>query len=767
MKHNATVLLVLTAFLSGGCGRSIYYVVPREWNPPSKRDSIIQIYRPSLEGRHIFLDPGHGGEDRSGRGPEGDAVEADVNLRVARALREYLLAAGAIVDLSRDRDTLIALADRPQLAVRSGAEVFISLHHNATGTGDGITNYSSVYYHARPGSAEYFLCNQDLARYIQRDMSYAMRNPGPPYSPTFDGTLSDFDIYPNSGFAVLRQNPLPSVLIEGSFFTHPHEEQRLALAEFNTIEAWGIFLGLGKYFRAGIPTLALRSDSVVRTPRGSLVAALEARVEVDRRTIDARLDGSETPWLLDDSAGTITITPSRDLKSGDHTLSLVVKNQAGNSSWPFKKTIRVMLPPANLQTILHPSVLPPERGAMARYVCSVQDSSGDPVADGTPVRVRAPKAGVDTIGLTRNGNVVVTLTAPDQEGIIPIEVFAGFESTTDSLRVRRGEIGNVSGLILGRTGNLPIGGATVSLISEQNDDAKIADRTLEDGRYIIGDTLKRSLLVEVRRDGFFPARQKLLELLSHGQNILLTTVADGVLQDRSYAIDPRFGGSETGDTAAGGLRSSDINLAIATRLERLLRAAGARVFPLRSSDTTITESERARRSAEFPRGMYLRIDAGLPILKAECEIFRNAQNQQMSEKILGSLFASAALDSSRIVASRERFFSDVAMGTVSVRLPSVATGYFNLAREQKIDRISWALFAGILHQRGFNTRNRPAYRVTDAETGAPLPGVPVTLDRTFTQVSDSAAAVTFFGLEQPDSEILVPGMSNAILSKFP
>lgn len=767
MKHYATVVFLLIALLWGGCGRSIYYVVPREWNPPSRRDSIIQIYRPSLEGRRIFLDPGHGGEDRSGKGPEGDAVEADVNLRVALALREYLVAAGAIVNLSRDRDTLIALADRPQLAVRSGAEVFISLHHNATGTGDGITNYSSVYYHARPGSAEYFPCNRDVARYIQRDMSYAMRNPSPPYSPTFDGTLSDFDIYPNSGFAVLRQNPLPAVLIEGSFFTHPPEEQRLALAEFNTIEAWGIFLGLGKYFRAGIQTLALRSDSIARTSRVSLVAGLGARTEVDRKTIEAQLDGSETPWSLDDSAGTITIIPSKDLKSGDHTLSLVVRDKVGNSSWPFRKTIRVMLPPADLKAILHPSVLPPERGAIARCVCVVRDSSGDPVADGTPVRIRAPKAGVDTIGFTRNGTVVVILTAQAQEETLPVEAYAGFESITDSLRVRRGEIGNVTGLILGRTGNQPIGGATVSLISELEDDTKIADLTLEDGRYIIGDTLKGSLLVEVRRDGFFPARKKLLEVLRGGQNIFLTPVADGVLQGKVYAIDPRFGGSETGDTAAGGLRSSDINLAIASRLEKLLRAAGATVFPMRSSDSTITEFERAKRSAEFPRGMYVRIDAGLPSLKTECEIHGNIQNQQMAEKILGSLSASAGLDSSGIVASREKFFSDVAMGTVSVRLPSVTTGYFSLAREQKIDRIAWALFGGILHQRGFNTRNRPAYQVTEAETRAPLPGVPVTLDRTFTQVSDSAAMVTFFGLEQPDSKILIPGMYNAILSKHP
>ena len=75
------------------------------------------------------------------------------------------------------------------LALRAGTEIFVSLHHNATGTRDNITNYSSTYYHARDGRSDYHPANHDIARYIQRDMSYAMRNPNPPFSPTFDALL--------------------------------------------------------------------------------------------------------------------------------------------------------------------------------------------------------------------------------------------------------------------------------------------------------------------------------------------------------------------------------------------------------------------------------------------------------------------------------------------------------------------------------------------------------------------------------------------------
>ncbi len=215
--------------LVAGCASPVYYVIPREWSSASAMDSIVASYRPALQGHRIFLDPGHGGNDRVNRGPREEAIEADVNLRVALALRSYLLGAGAEVFMSRDRDTTVALSDRPLLALQDSAEIFISLHHNATAASDPSTNYAAVYYHAREGSPEYHPANHDIARYIARDMSYAMRNASAPNSPTFDGTLSDFDIYPNSGFAVLRQiASLPCSSKHPSIRTRPKNDDWLS-----------------------------------------------------------------------------------------------------------------------------------------------------------------------------------------------------------------------------------------------------------------------------------------------------------------------------------------------------------------------------------------------------------------------------------------------------------------------------------------------------------------------------------------------------------
>src|SRR5512133_2365436 len=98
-------LLFFLFALIAGCASPVDYVKPREWNSASAVDSIVASYRPALQGRRIFLDPGHGGQDRFNRGPREEAIEADVNLRVALALRSYLAGAGAEVFMSRERDT--------------------------------------------------------------------------------------------------------------------------------------------------------------------------------------------------------------------------------------------------------------------------------------------------------------------------------------------------------------------------------------------------------------------------------------------------------------------------------------------------------------------------------------------------------------------------------------------------------------------------------------------------------------------------------------
>lgn len=100
------------------------------------------VERPSTAGKPperdswlVLIDPGHGGHDPGTVGVSG-TKEKDVTLAVARLLAKRLRAEPGIeVVLTRDSDTLIALADRPRMAeirgMTSTPDLFISIHGNS------------------------------------------------------------------------------------------------------------------------------------------------------------------------------------------------------------------------------------------------------------------------------------------------------------------------------------------------------------------------------------------------------------------------------------------------------------------------------------------------------------------------------------------------------------------------------------------------------------------------------------------------------------
>ena len=82
--------------------------------------------------RKIVLDPGHGGKDTGAIGVSG-LMEKDVVLAVAKKLAAKLRSEmGIEVVLTRENDTFIPLEERTAIANREGADLFISLHTNAS-----------------------------------------------------------------------------------------------------------------------------------------------------------------------------------------------------------------------------------------------------------------------------------------------------------------------------------------------------------------------------------------------------------------------------------------------------------------------------------------------------------------------------------------------------------------------------------------------------------------------------------------------------------
>jgi N-acetylmuramoyl-L-alanine amidase len=93
----------------------------------------------------IVLDPGHGGIDNGTQAPSGENEKALV-LGFALSLRDKIEKLGKYrVVMTRTDDVFVPLAERVRLARQRQASLFISIHADALGRGDGDAQGATVY----------------------------------------------------------------------------------------------------------------------------------------------------------------------------------------------------------------------------------------------------------------------------------------------------------------------------------------------------------------------------------------------------------------------------------------------------------------------------------------------------------------------------------------------------------------------------------------------------------------------------------------------
>ena len=220
--------------------------------------------------RVVVIDPGHGGRDAGKIGPNG-VREKDVVLAIGQRLRDLLRERGYEVHMTRERDTLIALADRPRMANewKHGRQraVFLSIHANSWRPSvKGFETYflsdartedarrvaemeNAAEQHEENSGANgdvadmilnslrndfYVRASNDLAEVVQR--SIAEFHDGP------DRGVKQ------AGFRVLVGALMPAVLIETAYLSNPEEAQLLARADFQQKLADGIAEAVDRFF---------------------------------------------------------------------------------------------------------------------------------------------------------------------------------------------------------------------------------------------------------------------------------------------------------------------------------------------------------------------------------------------------------------------------------------------------------------------------------------------------------------------------------------
>lgn len=211
-----------------------------------------------VSGKTICLDAGHGGTaqtDLFRAGPTGEREEW-INLRVAVLLQKMLEEKGAKVVMTRTIDDTISLSRRAEIAKENNADLFLSLHHNATA--DPRVNFPIIYFH---GNASENKASVILGKGIGKALREILYQGSTPVS-----IVSDHVIFSQSGTGVLRGTyGIPGVIAEASFFTNPKEEERLRQTEHNQREAQAYLAALENYFKETVPPI-LEKNSVVEVP---------------------------------------------------------------------------------------------------------------------------------------------------------------------------------------------------------------------------------------------------------------------------------------------------------------------------------------------------------------------------------------------------------------------------------------------------------------------------------------------------------------------
>lgn len=98
----------------------------------------------SVRNAVVAIDPGHGGRDCGAIAANG-AYESALNLRVSALLKQKLEAQGVRVVIFRTNDVYLSKDERRQKARESGADAYISLHHNSSPS--STLSGTEVYYY--------------------------------------------------------------------------------------------------------------------------------------------------------------------------------------------------------------------------------------------------------------------------------------------------------------------------------------------------------------------------------------------------------------------------------------------------------------------------------------------------------------------------------------------------------------------------------------------------------------------------------------------
>jgi N-acetylmuramoyl-L-alanine amidase len=246
--------------------------------PDTRARTVAAAHAPASGERDIVIavDAGHGGEDPGAIGREGTR-EKDVTLAIATRLATRISREpGMRAVLTRSTDEFVALRDRMRRARASKADLFISVHADASLNREAAG--ASVYVLSERGASS------ENARWLAERQNAADLMGGVQLDnkdPTLASVLLDLSQsatisasvtaaervlasldgveevrksqVQQAGFVVLKSPDIPSMLVETAYISNPLEERKLRRPLEQDRLAEAIFGGVRRYFLASPP----------------------------------------------------------------------------------------------------------------------------------------------------------------------------------------------------------------------------------------------------------------------------------------------------------------------------------------------------------------------------------------------------------------------------------------------------------------------------------------------------------------------------------
>ena len=212
----------------------------------NKNSKDVMSYMP-ITNKVILLDAGHGGIDPGATNEDKSILEKDINLQITLKLRELLESSGCLVLLTREEDASLYeeeagkttrqkynenLKNRRKMIEESGVDAFVSIHLNKF--------EQSKYYGAQTFYPEGQNDSKLLSQFIQDELKRVV-----------DKT-NQRKIKPSKDIYLLKENKIPSVLIECGFLSNEKESKLLNDEKYQEKVAWAIYAGIQKYFGSNV-----------------------------------------------------------------------------------------------------------------------------------------------------------------------------------------------------------------------------------------------------------------------------------------------------------------------------------------------------------------------------------------------------------------------------------------------------------------------------------------------------------------------------------